>query len=396
MALVRFILGACPACKRADSFGNIDVYKSHVIRGCKQCRYRERVDLPPVNKKLMYLDQYFFSHAFRAGDSKFLDAAAQISKLVDMQLLSVPYSTVHEDETHQWEHREELMSFIKATARGAEFRPDYEVESTQLINAFGAWLKGSPSEYIPERADAIRDDVDTWDGYYRIEIGRYMGDIELIRDLKSETTKGLLGLFAAWRKATSTFNEDCNAEFAASGRSYIDSFFEYVARIAGGDDSAMFNAPIQSMVLQSLLHCLPSDTPDDERLKRCAQFLFSDHFRSTPYQWLNAHILATLKATVREGAYTNADRAQKRLNGFFYDLKHIATYAPYVDAFLMDAPMAELVARQTIGLEKRFGVRVFSRSNWNEMLTWLAGLEQQGLTDEHRAGLAAAYPGVTI
>jgi len=45
---------------------------------------------------------------------------------------------------------------------------------------------------------------------------------------------------------------------------------------------------------------------------------------------------------VKEGAYTNAERAVKRLSGFYYDVKHIAIYAPYCDAFVVDQPMAEL------------------------------------------------------
>ena len=53
-------------------------------------------------------------------------------------------------------------------------------------------------------------------------------------------------------------------------------------------------------------------------------------------------IYASLKAMVKEGAYTNAERAVKRLSGFYYDVKHIAIYAPYCDAFVVDQPMAEL------------------------------------------------------
>jgi hypothetical protein len=48
---------------------------------------------------------------------------------------------------------------------------------------------------------------------------------------------------------------------------------------------------------------------------------------------------ASLKAIVKEGGSTHPN-AVERLSGFHYDVKHIATYAPYCDAFVVDRPMA--------------------------------------------------------
>lgn len=94
---------------------------------------------------------------------------------------------------------------------------------------------------------------------------------------------------------------------------------------------------------------------------------------------------------VKNGAYTNRDSAIQRLSGFFYDLKHIATYAPYCQAFMMDQPMAALMAQPTVALERRYGVRIFSLSNWEGFSVWLDDVEL-GMSDDHRAGLQAAYP----
>jgi hypothetical protein len=79
------------------------------------------------------------------------------------------------------------------------------------------------------------------------------------------------------------------------------------------------------------------------------------------------------------------------LNGFFYDVKHISTYAPYVDAFVMDQPMADLVSRPTVDLQGRFGTAVFSLHNWDAFLAWLDKLEAD-MSAEHSEGLRVAYP----
>ena len=391
MALVTYVLGDCPGCGEKDSFGNVDVRGTYVSRGCKSCRHSSRYDLPKLKKKILYLDQFFFSHAFRGRDQRFIDAAKRISRMAALQLLVVPYSSIHEDETHQWAERDALFKFIKATARGHEFVPAYDVERLQLVKAFKKWLASESDEYQLEDREALEDDVHTWDGYFRIDVGRYIGDIDLIRDLKKQSTEGLVDLFDDWRKATTTFREDQEAEHEVAGRGYMDSYLEYAGRMAIGDLDAMLYSPIISTVVQSMLTVMHGDVPIEDRLKKCAQFFVSCHFKQAPYQQLSARIFATLKAMVKDGAYKNRKRTLQKFSGFFYDVRHIATYAPYCDAFVMDQAMADLISKPTVGLERDFSVKVFSLNNWDAFLAWLKELEGS-MSEEHKAGLATAYP----
>lgn len=69
---------------------------------------------------------------------------------------------------------------------------------------------------------------------------------------------------------------------------------------------------------------------------------------------------------------------------------HIAR--PYCDAIVMDTPMADLVRQPTVCIvEQRYGVKVFSLTNWAELLAWLDSLEAN-MSAGHAAGVAAAYP----
>ena len=394
MALVTYVLGDCPGCGAKESYGNVDVFRTYLYRGCKRCRYNEHVNLPVLRKKVLYLDQFFFSHAFRGGEVRFVEAADRITQLASLQLLVVPFSSIHEDETHQWEKRDELFKFIKATARGHEFKFAFDIEQKQLNKSFQMWLQGIATDYVVNPTEALSGEVHQWDSYMRIEVGRYMGNIDLIRDLKQQSIEGLVDLFPGWRELTTSFDDDLQAEHAAAGKGYLDFYIQYLVRISAGDFDAMFDAPMISMVVQSLLRLVPETVPAEERLRNCAQFLFSDHFKALPYQWLHAHMFASLKAMVREGAYTNREGALKRLSGVFYDVKHIATYAPYVDAFVMDQPMAGLVSRPTVELESRFGTKVFSLNNWDAFMAWLDSLEAD-MTQEHRDALAIVYPRAT-
>jgi hypothetical protein len=68
------------------------------------------------------LDQFFFSHAFGGRDARFVAAADRIKRMTHLQLSVSPYSSVHEDETHQWrgyqdKSREDLMEFMAIPVR---------------------------------------------------------------------------------------------------------------------------------------------------------------------------------------------------------------------------------------------------------------------------------------
>lgn len=389
--LVTRVLGDCPGCKQTACFGNVDIYGDHVLRGCKFCKHAARIYLPEVRKAVLYLDQFFFSGAFRGGDQRFVNAARRVRDLADKQLLVSPFSSIHEDETHQWARRDELYEFIKGASRGHEFKPAYDIEQEQILNGFQAFLAAQPPAYACDRSEALEREVDQWDSYFRIDVGRYMGDIDLIRTLKRQSIADLVDVFPEWRTSTNTFDEDVALELHAAAKMYLDAYINYVMRIGRGDYGALINSPIISMIVQHMLHFLPKDMGPDEQLRRVGEFLRSNHFAALPYQDLEARSFATLKAQVKAGAYTNRETALQRLSGFFYDVKHIATYAPYCQAFVMDQPMAALMAHPTVALERRYGVLVFSLNNWDDFIRWLDGLEA-AMTNEHRVGLNTAYP----
>lgn len=394
--LVTRVLGDCPGCGGKNSFGNVSVRDDHVLRGCKRCRYESTVWLPEIQKKVLYLDQCFFSGAFRGIDARFVEAVERVKRIAQLQLLLAPYSSVHVDETHQWRgykefSHDDLLTFIKATARGVEFEKDYKVERTQVTKAWSTFLKGMPADYVFEDDDAIDGPLNTWHDYFRIDVAGYSKDAELRRSLKTQAVNGLIVAFDEWQAATTTFGQDVAIEMRAAAKNYWDSYLKMVGRLAQGDFAATVDSPIVARVVEHMLHWLPDEHTLGDKLQRCAEFFNSEHFNQVPMLWIEARMFATLKAMVKRGGYANRDDARRRLNGVFEDIKHIALYAPYCDAFFMDQPMAELVRQPTVGLEQRFGVKVFSLNNLHEFLDWLDGLEHD-ISDEHKAGIAAAYP----
>lgn len=363
--LVTRVVGACPKCGRADAFGNVMVRPDHVLRGCKHCDYSERLPLPPLSKKIIYLDQFFFSAAFRERDSRFLEAAELIRGATASQVLLAPFSSIHEDETHQWRgfdgrNKEDLMQFIKATSRGHEFEPSYRVEHDQILEAFESFLKGRPSAFHIHRRLALRSDVDHWEDYFRIEVGGYRGDIELIRELKNQSIDSLIDdVFPAWRTSEVSFDEHVEIERRDAARYYLKFYLDYLKRITSGDYNALFDSPIASMIVQDMLHVLPEDMEFSHKIRRIHEFFASDHFANAPNEWISPRIFAVLREQVRNGAYRNPEESKRRLFGFLNDVKHISIYSPFVDAMVVDQPMAAILADGRVNIAGRYDTRVF-------------------------------------
>jgi hypothetical protein len=146
--LVTRVMGQCPGCGHAR-YGNVEVYGSYLIRGCERCRVPERIPLPALQKKVLYLDQPFFSGAFRGGNrnERYVELADHIQRVAAAQLVTIPRSSIHDYETRLWDRGDELLEFIKRTSRGREFERAHSVEARQVLNGFRRWRAAEDPSY---------------------------------------------------------------------------------------------------------------------------------------------------------------------------------------------------------------------------------------------------------
>ncbi len=394
MALLSHIDGVCPDC--GAPYGIIDVHPSYVHRGCERCRHRSSIPLPPVRKKVIYLDQSFFSHAWRGGRAKFAAVAERIQRVMSYQLLVAPYSSIHEDETHLWKDRTDLMAFIKDFSRGDEFVRADEVQQRQMLRAFDAWLDGKPADYQADKSEVFRENIHRWDRYFRFDVGGYHGDIDRMRALKAEGLQDLLDNREIWRRSNFSFDDDVMAEYLERAKLYVGTYVDRVLRLMAGDLMALLGAPSASEVVRMMLATLGArHVPVEHQMLYCLMFFDTEHFRQAPYQRIAVLACATLKAAIKAGAYRNTSKASEYLKGFSFDVLHIATYAPYVDAIVVDPAMEQLLARPEIRLSQTYGVKVFSVSSFSAMMAWLDEIEAS-MSDEHKAALPQAYPGIKL
>lgn len=131
--------------------------------------------------------------------------------------------------------------------------------------------------------------------------------------------------------------------------------------------------------------------PPHERLKRVREYFESDHYANVPADRISCEFFALLRHFLRQGAFTSRAKNEKRFNGFFYDVRFISTYAPYCDAMVVDTLMHRWATDPLINLPGRFGVRLFSRTNWGDFLGYLDEVER-GMTEELKQALEWVHP----
>lgn len=391
--LVARVIGDCPGCGEAQCFGNVLVTREYVLRGCGKCSYKIHYPLPPLSpKKVLYLDQNFFSAAFlnkidpTKGQPKIVKLMERIKFLAASQLLTVPLSCIHELETRQWERRKEAHDFFKVTSRGHQFYRDYKVEQAQVLKAFRYWLAGQDSAYAIDQIEALTDKVHDWDGYFFVDIEHDRGDGSEERARKIGSAENLVALFEGWRGEISTFEKDFLGELEGQAKIYLKAHYEWFMEAVQGNIDVLLSTPI----VEHMRRQLAEETSLESGLLACRKFFASEHFAKVPLHSITCRTHAALKHEVMHGAYVQRDKALKKLRGYYTDLDHIAHYAPYCDAIAIDNAMAELMKKPDVALSETYGVKVFSLNTVEAFHAWLDEIEAS-MTDEHHEALTAVY-----
>jgi len=154
---------------------------------------------------------------------------------------------------------------------------------------------------------------------------------------------------------------------------------------------ATLDSPLDSAVVETLLTQDTDTLAPGQRLARVASYFASPYFAEVPCELLSAELFALLKDRVRQGHYTDPDKAKARLAGFFFDVHSVATYGPYCHALFVDSVMFDFLKDPRVGLTAAFGTRVFAQTNWGEFMGYLKSVRSSA-TSELEKALQMVHP----
>lgn len=344
-----------------------------------------------TRKKLLYLDQSFFSLASKARRHDWVDEAiARITELLDLQLLAIPYSSIHIAEADLYKERDALVTFIQRLSRGHYFEPYYQVEETQILKAFQGFIAGKTAEYLKEEQDVISASVHDWDGKYSISVFTAESGFDRKRAFKQRSVDALLDALNDWCNSSNTFEQDIELEFHDAAQIFIEEYAKKAARLCCGDFAALIDSPISADVGEGLFFVVMALKADPRSI---GAFFASQHFREIPSQQLSARLYSTFKQRLRKKAVllpASTEKREEKYSGLMFDVRHASTYAPYCDAYFTDKAMADLMNDERVAVERIYGCKVFSAASHEEFFKWLEGLKAN-MTHEHVERLSMTY-----
>ena len=364
-------------------------------RQCRKCSHTEAERLPPLAKKVIYLDQMVLSgiakeldpvwrKKTRRRDDFWLEAFDRIDRLVKLQLIVCPNSPIHEIESAFAHHYESVLRRLyKHLASGVSLRFPHEVLWMQLAEAFEAWFTGREPDWGGIlRTDVVRGDLDRWSARLLLDVnmGHPAGEIASRRASRDRAHDALQGLWKRWAsEGMIPFEDRFQTERRGLAASALQSFMTHVQRSneaitstgASTDPMRLMNPAWPVSLVSWLLKRLEEGAvPEEVRPQRAADFLYSEQALSAPENHLGALLFAGLGRRAVSG--------QKRVpsRGTPNDIKFISAYLPYCDAMFIDREFAQLLSEEPVASEvEDYTARIFSASSRDDFLAYLDSLE---------------------
>ena len=217
----------------------------------------------------------------------------RITKLLDLQLVAVPYSPTHEAETDLYERRDDLLNFIQRVARGHRLEPYWCVQETQILKAFQAYLANAPAAYIIEEREALPSSVHDWDGPYSVSVFHAASEVESKRGFKRRATKELVRTLSDWKRSKNTFEQDMELELRDSARILMENYGKKTARLWAEDFSALIDSPISASVVEYMFDILSAKGMQGDAVRVIpSEFFTSKHF-------FRSSVSATVRSAVQ-------------------------------------------------------------------------------------------------
>src|SRR5713226_2148037 len=148
---------ACPKCG-LNEFGVFQVGVEMYSRRCRNCWFKGSFPLPPLSRKVVYIDQFAISNMMKTLNAKspsheaaradpfWLALFEALERVVKRQLVVCPDSDVHHQESMVFGCYEELKRMYEQFSHGDTFDSTDAIAMRQLNKALLAWLDNTTPE----------------------------------------------------------------------------------------------------------------------------------------------------------------------------------------------------------------------------------------------------------
>lgn len=387
---------ACPKC-HATEFGSLMISKFTVTRRCRACWHTESQRLPPLHKKLVYLDQMAYSGMAKTLDpvwaatvgpqhpywAKMFDAVERAYKL---QLIVCPESTIHEKESALASQPTMMRRLYEHLSGGVSFEYPTIIHQHQLGVALRTLLTGQAPTYDLLRGLVLHGDPDEWSErlHISVNLSGLQPNAAVLRGVKDRSHAAMVKYFEQWcTEKGKPFDAWYKAERRGHSENYVALFQERLAlmkRVTVGEaplTEEVWNPRLEAEVVSGLIHVAEANGLSmDAAMRTIGSFLFSDAALDAPANDISAMLMAAIARKAANG--------QRRAPsaGMWNDITAIASFLPYCDAMFLDNECAGLLREEPLRSKlAKFGTRIFSSKTGDGFIAYLTDLEKEAGED---------------
>jgi hypothetical protein len=368
----------CPECKK-KSLGVFTIYNQSFSLKCYKCGYSSSENLPNIEKKLIYLDQFVISNIMNSLDKKspkykkikkdtyWLRLFTILSRLIQAQVIICPYSRYHFKESLSTPVFNKLKKLYKHLSYGVQLNDHQQIFNYQVQQKFEEYISTNRSSYsIP----ITMENYNKWEDRLQINLEFNISEEEkdAIHEETIEMHKGLIEIIQDnWQKHKKSLDESYREEIdnygPAVARNYIKQCSEF-------GETTYFPGSLLCLFSSMLSICRKYNIPEDKHVETINTFLTSGIMNDIPYARNSSYMFAAVRQKIQSGM-----KPSSLSQGTNTDIIAISTYIPYVDAMFIDDEQANYIAELTKQKKFNYKCRVFSTRTKEDFIQYLSELE---------------------
>ncbi len=368
----------CPKCQKADCFGfyansmDDNIEPKMYTQKCSVCGHRKTYFLPPLDKKIIYLDQFALSEMLKSIDPSIPRKGTpnpiwrtlfeKLEQLSRKQLLVCPKSTYHSIESLPTTFYPELQTLTEYLSWYVSFDRPNSIKMRQIEKHAELWIKGkSDKEPAIEHCDAFRGRINYWYKWNKpIQKGDpHPWEIEEIRRKRAKNKSEIAFLYNAWRSESKSQEQWF--------KETVKAFGHYTLRQSWSLFEVDFKKSVENVFLKE-------GVSQDHVEEKVIEYFNSPQLENLPFLEIYALLLATKARRV-------AGEEKKKSLGMPVDFDMIATFLPYCDAMILDKECHSFLTEKAFQKIFKYGTQIFSLRCIDKFEQYLDDIDAAGSFD---------------
>lgn len=406
--LIRAPLGTCPFCGSLDAFGTfLSVGGGRVYtKKCRKCRRLKRIPLPPLTRKIIYLDQFVISNIVKALDpsttpqkrarlgSFWRDAFEKIHRLCKLQLIVCPDSPIHYDESVVTTDFRKLKRIYELLSSGSTFHEPERIRNVQIISLARKWIISEAHFWNFTPQEITNGRLDEWGGHLQLTLnpGMIPGLIDELREARTKKNEGFASVHEMWKNDQGRgFWDWFREERLGLGKVLMKEVTETLKRqilIRTGKLQPRMEdmLPTLNWRLFQTLHEVFAGAGLSQELamRKVWEFLNSEELGKVPFVRISCLMFGAMAQLANRGKKTRPKHP-------FNDVDVVAAYLPYCSAVFVDKEIDVILREPPLPSElSEYHTQVFSLRSKEVFFDYLDQIEQNA-TPEHMALVRDVY-----